>query len=368
MPSFTGTNGRDSRQLDASEMNLPWVMEGLAGDDLLSGGYLDDSLSGGSGRDLLFGGYGNDVIDGGDGADVIHGGMWDDQLYGGDGADVIWSDEGFIDGGAGNDVIHLGSGGGLVHGGDGADVVYSQGNGQIYLGAGNDRFYAQSAIGDAVEGGEGNDTFYDLQTAVGSYLAGGEGNDVYYIANPGTNIDERIDEGYDIIRTTISLDAIPANIEAVQLEGIADAVVHGNDGANNLQGNSGDNILYGNGGVDTLNGGAGDDEIVGGAGNDLLRGGSGADVFVATAAIPGLLETDQIYDFSAAEGDILDLSWAYVGTLDLVSSFSKQAGQMTLTFAGGITTLRVDATGDGKPDYQIKINGDVTGESGDWLL
>jgi hypothetical protein len=41
---------------------------------------------------------------------------------------------------------------------------------------------------------------------------------------------------------------------------------------------------------------------------------------------------------------------------------------MTLSFAGGITTLRLDTTGDGRVDYQMKINGDVTGESGDWLL
>jgi Ca2+-binding RTX toxin-like protein len=368
MPSFTGTIGRDIRQLDADEVDLAWIMDGLAGDDILSGGNLADTLSGGAGRDILSGGQGDDLIDGGDGADVIYGGVWDDQLYGGDGADVIWSDEGLIDGGAGNDIIHLGSSGGLVYGGDGADVVYSEGYGQIYLGAGNDRFYAQSVIGDAVEGGEGNDTFYDLQTAVGSYLAGGPGNDIYYIANPGTNIAERVDEGYDIIRTAVSLDATPANIEAVQLQGAADAAVYGNGLANNLQGNGGDNLLSGNDGVDTLNGGDGDDEIIGGAGNDLLRGGSGADVFVVTAGVQGLLETDQVYDFSATEGDIIDLSWAFAGTISLVSGFGKHAGEMTLSFVGGSTTLKLDINGDGRADYQMRVNGDVTGESGDWLL
>jgi hypothetical protein len=35
---------------------------------------------------------------------------------------------------------------------------------------------------------------------------------------------------------------------------------------------------------------------------------------------------------------------------------------------GRYTILRLDITGDGKVDYQMKINGDVTGESGDWLL
>jgi hypothetical protein len=48
--------------------------------------------------------------------------------------------------------------------------------------------------------------------------------------------------------------------------------------------------------------------------------------------------------------------------------FTKTAGQMTLTFASGQTTLKLDVNGDGKADYQMKINGDVTHESGGWLL
>ena len=41
---------------------------------------------------------------------------------------------------------------------------------------------------------------------------------------------------------------------------------------------------------------------------------------------------------------------------------------MIVSFAGGITTVKLDTTGDGKADYQVKINGDVTGETGAWLL
>ncbi|MDB5472468.1 MAG: repeat protein [Caulobacter sp.] len=99
-----------------------------------------------------------------------------------------------------------------------------------------------------------------------------------------------------------------------------------------------------------------------------LRGGLGADIFRVAHVAGGAVETDQIYDFNAPEGDTLDLSAAFGGTISLVGALSKQTGQMTLTFAGGITTLRLDTTGDGKVDYQMKINGDVTGESGDWLF
>jgi hypothetical protein len=41
---------------------------------------------------------------------------------------------------------------------------------------------------------------------------------------------------------------------------------------------------------------------------------------------------------------------------------------MTLTFASGQTTLKLDVNNDGKADYQMKINGDVTHESAGWLL
>ena len=158
------------------------------------------------------------------------------------------------------------------------------------------------------------------------------------------------------------------NIEALQLQGSADIDGTGNSLANNLQGNAGANTLSGLAGVDTMNGNDGDDIIIGGLGNDLLRGGIGSDSFVVAHAFGPVLETDQVFDFSAAEGDIVDLSAAFAGTVVLVSAFSKTAGEMTLTFASGITTLRLDVTGDGKVDYQMKINGDVTAESGDWLL
>lgn len=42
--------------------------------------------------------------------------------------------------------------------------------------------------------------------------------------------------------------------------------------------------------------------------------------------------------------------------LSKVDSFGKQAGEMTLTFAAGLTTVRLD------------INGDVTGDWTDWML
>jgi Ca2+-binding RTX toxin-like protein len=199
-------------------------------------------------------------------------------------------------------------------------------------------------------------------------MSGGANNDIYIVDDAGDQTIELAAEGYDIVRTALDGWVLGDNLEALQLQGSADIDGAGNAGANNLQGNAGANSLDGAAGSDTINGNDGDDTVIGGLGNDLLRGGTGADSFVVAHAFGPVLETDQIYDFSTAEGDIIDLSGAYAGTLELAAGFSKTAGEMTLTFAGGITTLRLDVNGDGKVDYQMKINGDVTGDSGGWIL
>ena len=325
---------------------------GTAGADDFRGGLLADTLSGGAGQDRLSGRQGDDIIDGGDNADILYGGDGADDLVGGSGGDILQGD-------AGDDQLSGGEGADKLFGGEGVDV----------LSGGDDNDILDGGLGvDSLSGGDGNDTLSGGADAVADTLTGGLGNDIYLIDSGLDLIVEAVGGGYDIVRASISIAALAANAEALQLQGTADIDGAGNALANNLQGNSGANRLDGGAGVDTINGGDGDDVIIGGLGNDLLRGGLGADTFVVAHAFGAVLETDQVYDFSAAEGDILDLSGAYSGTLELVAAFGKQAGQMTLGFAGGITTLRLDINGDGRPDYQMKINGDVTAESGDWLL
>ena len=322
---------------------------GGAGDDVAAGGLGADTLLGGGGKDSLSGMRGADLIDGGDGNDQLFGGGENDQMFGGLGGDILYGEDG-------DDVLDGGDGADKLFGGAGAD--------DLTAGLGNDRLDGGDGI-DTLAGGDGND--YLDGGAGADILIGGLGNDVY-IAGAGDILTEGVGEGYDIVRTDVDGWVLGDNFEGLELQGTGNISGYGNAGANNLQGNSGDNRLDGGAGVDTINGGDGDDTIIGGLGNDLLRGGTGADSFVVAHAFGPVLETDQVYDFSAAEGDIIDLSDAYAGTVSLVSAFSKQAGQMTLTFAGGITTLKLDVNGDGKVDYQMKINGDVTGESGSWLL
>lgn len=352
----------------------PRAYVGTAGDDTYSGGAADDSLDGAGGndqlyglggRDTLLGGVGDDLLEGGDNGDLLYGGDGEDELNGGAGGDVLYGD-------ANNDILHGGADGDKLYGGQGSDSLYG--------GDGNDRLEGGGAEnGDVLYGGDGNDLLF----ANLGVMYGGLGNDIYIFTSPGEIIQEYDNEGYDIVRTALNNHILRPNIEALELLGSDDLNALGNTAANRLEGNSGNNTLSGAGGNDTLNGHDGDDILVGGPGNDLLRGGLGADTFsVRSVNFATPLETDQVFDFSAAEGDIIDLSQLDANArmngnqaFRLVDAFSKYdaaqpelTGQMTLTFAGGITTLRLDVNGDAKVDYQMKINGDVTAESGDWLL
>ncbi|WGM40408.1 hypothetical protein [Caulobacter sp. NIBR1757] len=337
--------------------SITWI--GTDGPDNYSGGAGDDYLSGGGGFDVLHGGAGRDTLLGGDARDVLYGEDNGDLIYGGAGNDLVF-------GGNGGDVIYGEDDPDTLTGGEGADKLFGGAGNDILVGdEGNDRLDGGAGI-DGLTGGEGNDYLDGGADTVRDSLSGGAGNDIYIVGLDDT-VTEQANAGYDIARASETY-TLTANVEALQMEGAANIDGTGNGLANNLQGNSGDNRLDGGLGVDTINGGDGDDIIIGGLGNDLLRGGLGADIFRVAHSATGVLETDQVYDFSAAEGDSLDLSGAYAGTLALVSSFGKHAGEMTLTFSGGLTTLRLDLNGDGKADYQMKINGDVTAESGDWLL
>jgi peptidyl-prolyl cis-trans isomerase B (cyclophilin B) len=98
------------------------TLNGGAGDDLLRGGKGDDSLLGSVGNDILNGGQGNDILDGGVGNDFLRGGQGNDQLIGGDGNDVLIGDGGAdtLTGGAGADafIVGLDKGGKVIGGPD----------------------------------------------------------------------------------------------------------------------------------------------------------------------------------------------------------------------------------------------------------
>jgi Ca2+-binding RTX toxin-like protein len=388
-------------------------IDGLAGDDTLYGDAGNDYLKGGLGSDTMYGGTGNDTYVVDNNTDITN-------ETGGDGVDTVWSSitwslstglenltlgagGGDIDGfgnavdnlitgnyaenmlwGLDGDDILLGLGGSdTLYGGDGADQLDGGGQNDILSGGVGD---------DQLTGGAGDD---ELDGSVGAdVLHGGLGDDIYYVDADDTVV-ELAGQGIDTVVTDISY-TLGDNVERLSLfvgdidgtgNGLRNTIL-GSDGVNvirgggeidtlygrggndQLFGDAGNDLLYGEGdndslfggdGADTLDGGAGDDVLDGGVGADKLTGGDGADVF--RFASGSEMAADRILDLDFAEGDTIDLSGVFAGTIAFVGRFTGQAGQAVLSYVAGSDTtyVRIDLDGDKQFDATLLISGDHRG-------
>ena len=149
------------------------LIDGLGGDDVLSGGLAGDALNGGAGADRLFGNEGNDTLHGNDENDVLYGGDGRDFLYGRDGDDKLY-------GGDGHDELFGNPGNDTLRGGDGNDIVKGGGSS-----AGDDKLYGDAG-NDRLNGGPGDDWLWG--GAGGDKLLGGAGNDWASYSEAGSGV------------------------------------------------------------------------------------------------------------------------------------------------------------------------------------
>jgi VCBS repeat-containing protein len=408
-----------------------------AGNDFVYGMGGDDTLAGGAGVDTMYGGSGADILDGGAGGDKLYGEVGDDTLIGGIDADVLDGGAGndVINGGGGNDSLIGGTGNDTMRGGAGNDV-YSVDNilDQVFELAGEGEDVVNASVSFTLSsnvevlnligtgningtGSSSNNRIYGnagantLDGGLGDdILVGGAGSDTYVVDSAKDVVTELAGEGTDTVRASLNW-VLGANVENLTLTGTAANgtgnaeanTITGTEGANLLLGLDGNDKLVGNGGEDRLVGGAGSDNLSGGTGNDILEGGSGnnvlsggtgSDVFRIgmesvrlSASSAQALQTDQILDFSQSSGDRIDLTaidadstLAGDQAFTFVSVFGMHAGEATLIYDAGVnqTILRLDIDGDGKADYQLRLDGDAgpanlitassTPAEGGWLL
>ncbi|MDQ0463479.1 Ca2+-binding RTX toxin-like protein [Caulobacter ginsengisoli] len=339
-----------SGDIDGTGNTLANIITGNSGANHIDGGDGDDLIKAGLGNDTLLGGLGADQLLGQDGADNLDGGDGDDRLDGGNGDDILA-------GGIGNDILDGGAGIDTMNGGVGNDQLNGGDNNDSLTGADGN---------DVLTGGLGADA-----------MTGGLGDDTFYVDDAGDTTVEASGQGTDTVRATATF-TLAANIENLIQDGSGNIDATGNGLANTLTGNGGNNSLDGGAGDDIIKAGLGADTLIGGTGNDILVGGGGLDTFVVTAAsihTSGPIEADTVNDLVAGQGDRLDLSAidadsATAGDqgFHLVGGFTHHAAEMTLTFAAGSTVLALDVDGDGRADYRMTIAGNVTGDSGGWLL
>jgi Ca2+-binding RTX toxin-like protein len=196
--------GANPHGLDVSGVHLV----GSENDDMIVGGYFDDTLDGGvGGRDQIYGHEGNDlllaapstpgssygtVLWGGTGNDTLQGSSGSEQLFGEDGDDLIY-------GGDGNDYLQDGAGSDTMDGGAGDDELIWEGKDgadHLFGGAGNDNLSILLSDGAGklnFDGGDGND-LVQIYRLTGSgwgkataTLAGGAGVDTYRVLDAYSN-------------------------------------------------------------------------------------------------------------------------------------------------------------------------------------
>jgi hypothetical protein len=233
-------------------------------------------LSGFTGTISFSGTAGNDWVKGGTGNDDLTGGNGNDYLNGGTGTD-------FLIGGKGNDTFVVDNIGDIIAEGlnDGIDTVESSITWTLKTnlenltltgttainGTGNtlNNIITGNAADNVLTGGLGNDTL--TGGAGADTLIGDAGNDSYYVDNTADSITENLNQGTDIVFSTVTY-TLTTNVENLTLQGTTAINGTGNDLNNSITGNTAVNILTGGLGNDTLTGGAGADTMIGGAGND----------------------------------------------------------------------------------------------------
>jgi Ca2+-binding RTX toxin-like protein len=164
-----------------------------AGNDVVHGGPMRDTLLGNDGDDELHAGPGSDHIDAGFGDDVVEGGAHSDLILGGPGADTIHGDTMDLAGPhPGADVIHGGPGSDTIDGGPGEDrILGGVDDDTLRGGPGNDIILG--SLGNDVIEGDGEDDWLGGE-AGDDTIRGGEGSDRIH---PGLGRDEAYGEGGD---------------------------------------------------------------------------------------------------------------------------------------------------------------------------
>lgn len=236
-------------------------------------------------------------------------------------------------------------------------------------GSGNESYYF-TPYADEVRGGGGNDL---LELRSGNDIAlGGTGADT--LKGEGGMDDLMGDSGNDLLFGGDSDDVLRGGLDNDRL--------FGGSGRDGMLGGSGDDQLFGESGHDTLSGEAGRDVLRGGTGVDALFGGSGADVFrfvngeSSTSSSNTTTYLDSIRDFSRAQGDRIDLRYAYgdasSGLLDWIGtsgfrSFSPyEVRANTLGVTPGYLEVQVNLDSDSAAEMEFLVRSSL--RESDFLL
>jgi Ca2+-binding RTX toxin-like protein len=329
--TLTIIGGTEVDTIDASALTRSITINGMAGDDVLTGGSINDRIDGGIGNDQLDGGPGDDVLTGGLGDDVIDGGSGSlDLLQDGGDADLVLTNTTLT--GIGNDTLigieraiitggpspnlidasaFVGSGFTILDGAGGGDTLLGTAGDDILTSSGNgDDSMVGNAGDDFVFAGSGRDTIFGGDGDDRLFGQGGSGDQLF-----GGNGDDNLDGGSG-----------------------NDVSLHGEAGNDKIFGGNGNDNASGGDGRDTVFGGAGDDVLTGDAGNDLLSGGPGVD------AIDGGDNTDRVTEEADTDFTVIGLA-----IQSAVTGNDTPVNIETIIIVGGLSDNLIDVSAASVP-------------------
>lgn len=343
----------------------------------------DDVLNGGFGNDSLYGEAGNDSLDGGGGADLLDGGRGVDTMLGGNGNDIYYVDEV-------NDLVvesnsTLG-GSDTVHSTASSyqladyveDAFIDSANGATLIGNDTANKLTGKSGADVLEGRGGADVLNGLSGA--DTMIGGDGNDTYYVNLAGDVVSETEANaavgGIDTVNVLLAAYTLGSNVENASLQLATAGTLTGNELANRLTGKGGNDTLLGNDGNDTLNGYAGADQLDGGAGDDSYYVDNAGDTVSDASGNDTVYSTLASYTLGTGveNGIVNQATGATMIGNDLDNRLTGQAGADTLEGGNGSDVIKGLAGADllnggsgrdtfveGKADSLAATSGVVTG-------
>ncbi|MBR0869584.1 type I secretion C-terminal target domain-containing protein [Bradyrhizobium tropiciagri] len=312
---------------------------------LVLGGTGNDTLTGGSGTNTLYGQDGNDTLTAGSGSNTLVGGIGNDIYYSNNTSNTLVEqpNEGY-------DTLYT-SATYVLLAANIEKLVFTGTADFIGMGNAGDN-WIQGGIGnDYLIGFGGNDILYGAG-GLGNALQGGTGDDTYIVENPGDTLIEFANEGHDTVLTTLTQMTLRDNIEDLRYSGSGNFNGTGNDLDNFIQGNVGNDHLVGLGGNDRL-----DD---GGDGTNLLEGGTGDDVYIVKSSATTIIEQpNEGHDTVQTTLDVFLLP-ANVEDLDIQRGYGS--------FTGNDLANVIRVLGTGSTVYAAGGNDTVIGGAGNDIL
>jgi len=163
---------------------------------------------------------------------------------------------------------------------------------------------------------------FPFDPITGTYLVRDANGDRYFNIPDAANINDTI-----INSGTINGDIdLGIGNDTVVNSGTINGNIALGDGDDSYSSTDGGTVL-------SIDGGAGNDTLQGNSGDDRISGGTGADVFVIDA-----VSSDTIFDFSAGDNDIIDLSGqglSFFDIEDVLAAASEAAGITTIDLGNG---------------------------------